>query len=85
MKQTPDANDRPALDDLRVTPFKEWCRSKGISYSTGRRLRDRGEGPDITQLSARLTGVTVQADREWTARRKRADRSGTTSERATTS
>lgn len=57
------------VDDLRVTPFPEWCKAKGFSYSTGRRLLDSGEGPKITKLSARLLGVQRRHDREWLDRR----------------
>jgi predicted DNA-binding transcriptional regulator AlpA len=57
------------LDDLRVTPFPEWCKAKGFSYSTGRRLLDSGQGPKITKLTARLLGVQRRHDREWLDRR----------------
>jgi hypothetical protein len=52
-------------DDLRVTPFPEWCSQKGFSISTGRRLVANGDGPRITYLSARRIGVQVRHDREW--------------------
>jgi hypothetical protein len=62
----------PAVDeskvppaDLQVIPFSKWCASKGISYSTGRRLVAEGKGPRITHMSDRLLGVQVRHDREW--------------------
>jgi predicted site-specific integrase-resolvase len=57
-------------DDFRVLPFKEWCARKGISYCTGRRLVASGKGPPVVRISARLLGVTVRDDREWTLSRQ---------------
>src|SRR5260221_9640606 len=53
-------------DDYAVLTFPAWCRLKGISESTGRRLRRTGRGPPFIWLSARRLGITRKADREWT-------------------
>lgn len=56
-------------EDLKVIPWSEWYRSKGISKDTAKRLRKKGKGPRIVQRSDKLIGVTVGDDREWTAGR----------------
>jgi hypothetical protein len=48
----------------RVIPFLEWCRLRGISESTGRRLIRAGK-VKITDLSARRIGVREDHDREY--------------------
>ena len=52
-------------EDLRVIPWRVWCKDKGISVDTGRRLRAAGKGPRIVQISERRIGVTVRDDAEW--------------------
>jgi hypothetical protein len=59
--------EKPAgtlLDDhvMTLTQFWTWV---GISKWTGRRLRDKGEGPIITQLTDRKEGVRVKHGRAW--------------------
>jgi hypothetical protein len=60
---------RASIDDLRIIKWADWCRLKGFSTDTGRRLRAMGQAPPIVQLSPRRLGVTVRADREWTEAR----------------
>jgi hypothetical protein len=49
---------------LRVIPFAEWCRLRGFSRWTGRRLALAGK-VKITQMSPRLIGVREDHDREY--------------------
>jgi predicted DNA-binding transcriptional regulator AlpA len=60
------------LNDARVLTFREWAKLNGISQRTAWRLIASGNGPVITQLSARRIGVTIAADRAWKASRDRA-------------
>jgi hypothetical protein len=66
-------SDHPTQDDLRIIPWRAWCASKGFTVDTGRRLRERGEGPRIVRISDRRIGVTVRDDREWTLARIKDD------------
>jgi hypothetical protein len=50
----------------RVMPFPEWCRYKGFSIQTGKRLRAAGK-VRVVYLSATRIGVTESADREFMA------------------
>jgi hypothetical protein len=63
--QRAQSEARGALEDCRVLSFLEWCLLNGISPATGRRLIKAGEGPAITQLSARRIGITVAANSAW--------------------
>jgi hypothetical protein len=69
----PHTNERRRYEqeDLRVIPWRVWCRDKGISVDTGRRLRESGKAPRVIQISERRIGVTVADDREWTLERVR--------------
>ena len=60
-----------SLNDAQVLRFREWCGLNRISERTGRRILASGDGPVTTQLSAKLIGVTVRANREWQASRER--------------
>ena len=60
----------PPLDS-QVLTFDEWCRLNRFSKRTGRRILNSGNGPIVTQLSARRIGVTVANDRAWKAVRER--------------
>jgi len=64
--------DLPALNDLQVLRFNEWCRLSGISTRTGRRILASGAGPAVTRLSAKRMGIRVGAHRAWLAARERA-------------
>src|SRR5262245_28282155 len=55
------------LLDTQVMRFREWCRLNQFSERTGRRLLKSGDGPAVVQLSARMIGITVAADRAWKA------------------
>ena len=59
------------LLDSQVLTFDEWCRLNRFSKRTGRRILNSGNGPIVTQLSARRIGVTVANDRIWKSRRER--------------
>jgi hypothetical protein len=59
------------LNDAQVLRFKEWCGLNRVSERTGRRILASGNGPVTTQLSAKLIGITVRANREWQASRAR--------------
>jgi hypothetical protein len=61
---------RRALDTAVLT-FAEWCELNSFSLRTGRRILRSGNGPVITQLSARRVGVTVANDRIWKSSRER--------------
>jgi hypothetical protein len=60
-----------ALNDAQVLRFKEWCALNHISERTGRRILAGGNGPVVTQLSAKLIGITVSANRAWQESRQR--------------
>jgi len=47
-----------------VYPFLEWCRMRGLSVPTGRRLAAAGK-VKITQLSERRIGVRSDHDQEY--------------------
>jgi hypothetical protein len=56
-----------AAHSVSVTiPFKDWCRIRGFSYSTGRRLLAAGR-VQVRHLSKRLLGVTSEADAAFLA------------------
>jgi hypothetical protein len=57
--------------DSRVLTFAEWCELNSIGLRTGRRILRGGNGPAVTQLSARRVGITIAADRAWKASRER--------------
>jgi predicted site-specific integrase-resolvase len=59
-------------EERRVMSFAEWCELNNLSRWTARRLIKAGKGPAITQISDRLIGVTVRANREWQQSRERA-------------
>jgi hypothetical protein len=48
----------------RVVPFPDWCKLKGFSIQTGKRLRKAGK-VRVVYLSATRIGVTESADREF--------------------
>ena len=48
----------------RVMPFADWCRTKGFSVNTGKRLRKAGK-IRVVQLSPGRVGVTESADAEF--------------------
>jgi len=62
----------PALNDLQVLRFAEWCSLAGISPRTGRRILASGTGPAIVRLSSKRFGISVGAHRQWLAAKERA-------------
>jgi len=58
-------------EDHRVLSFRQWCELNGFSLATGRRIVNAGNGPVITQLSARRIGITVANNAAWQASRAR--------------
>jgi hypothetical protein len=58
-------------DDHRVLSFRQWCELNNFSPATGRRIINAGNGPVITQLSARRIGITVANNAAWQASRAR--------------
>ena len=64
-------HDRGQNDDHRVLSFREWCGLCGFSEATGRRIIKAGEGPIVTQLSARRIGITIANNAAWQASRAR--------------
>jgi len=54
--------DKPPL--LRVIPFSDWCKLRGFSEATGRRIIKSGR-VKITDLSARRIGIREDHDREY--------------------
>jgi hypothetical protein len=59
------------LLDTQVMRFREWCRLNQFSERTGRRILASGNGPAVVQLTSKIIGVTVAADRAWKASRVR--------------
>jgi hypothetical protein len=53
-----------------VHPWLAWCSLVGLSEATARRLRVRGEGPIVTQLSARRIGVRHRHHLAWLTSRE---------------
>jgi hypothetical protein len=56
----------------QVLTFAEWCALNRISERTGRRILAGGNGPTVTELSAKRIGITIEANRRWQATRERA-------------
>jgi hypothetical protein len=57
--------------DQQVLRFRDWCRLNGISERTGRRIIASTDGPVVTQLSAKLIGITIAHNRAWQQARAR--------------
>jgi len=49
---------------ITVIPFREWCRLRGISVATGRRLAAAGR-VKVTHMSARIIGVRSDDDQAY--------------------
>jgi len=62
----------PAINDLQVLRFNEWCTLAGVSQRTGRRILASGSGPTIVRLSSKRMGISIGAHRAWLASRERA-------------
>ena len=61
----------PMLNDDQVLTFGQWVALNAISKRTGRRILDSGNGPIITQLSAKRIGIKVANNRAWQQSRER--------------
>jgi hypothetical protein len=49
--------------------FRQWCRARGLSLSSGYKIRNQGQGPHELQIPGlRGTWVTPEADAEWEQR-----------------
>jgi hypothetical protein len=55
----------------RVLSFPQWAKLAGLSERTGREIIERGDGPNIVQLSPNRIGIRVCDHREWLAARTR--------------
>ncbi len=55
---------RQTSNPVIVYPFAEWCRMRGISKATGRRLAAAGR-VKITHLSERIIGVRSDDDQAY--------------------
>jgi len=53
----------------RVLSFRMWCAINGFSEATGRRILKSGNGPAVTQLSARRIGIRQSDNAAWQASR----------------
>jgi hypothetical protein len=69
--QRPHVLEQHSLDDDKVLTFAEWCKLNRIGQRTGRRIIRSGNGPVVTQLSARRIGITVANNRAWQASKAR--------------
>jgi hypothetical protein len=58
-------------NDDEVLTFREWCSLNKISERTGQRILHSGNGPVVTELSAKRIGITRRHNREWQASRAR--------------
>jgi hypothetical protein len=56
----------PRVPPITVYKFREWCRMRGISVSTGRRLNAAGR-IRFVHLSARCLGVRSDDDEAYLA------------------
>jgi predicted DNA-binding transcriptional regulator AlpA len=62
-----DTTHRPTN---RVMTFREWCERSGFSAVTGWRIMKSGDGPKVTQLSARRIGIREDHHAVWLNSRK---------------
>jgi predicted DNA-binding transcriptional regulator AlpA len=63
-----DATHRPTN---RVMTFRQWCERSGFSTVTGWRIMKSGDGPKVTQLSARRIGIREDHHAAWLDSRSR--------------
>jgi hypothetical protein len=70
------SSDKPDLD--RVTPLREWYARVGIPARSGRRLFATGNGPELTQLTEKMSGVRERHHLAWLDRRRKSRRSEST-------
>jgi hypothetical protein len=57
-------------------PFRQWCRAKGLSVSSGYKIKNSGLGPELLEVpGVRGSRVTPEADAAWEARMAEAAKS----------
>jgi hypothetical protein len=61
--------NRRSRDPNAAMTFKQWCIRNTFSPSTGRRIIDSDDRPDLTWFSPGRFGITFAADDAWKARR----------------
>jgi predicted DNA-binding transcriptional regulator AlpA len=49
--------DDPRPESNRILSFQQWCRRRGISEATGRRILNSGQGPRVVRISQRRLGI----------------------------
>ena len=54
----------------RIMTFREWCARCGFSTVTGWRIVKSGDGPKVTQVSARRIGIREDHHAKWLKTRK---------------
>ena len=64
--------DYPRTPKLTRWP-KPWADQHFMSTRTAKRMRDRGEGPTLTRISARITAVSDEDERKWLESRRLSD------------
>jgi hypothetical protein len=52
-------------DDDVVLPFLDWVMLAGLTETTAREMRMRGEGPRCIKLTDKKLGVTLGEHRRW--------------------
>lgn len=57
-------------DGDRIISVKQWCAAAGFSYSTGKTLLKRDQGPTITRLSPRRIGIRIRDYQAWADARR---------------
>jgi hypothetical protein len=62
-------DDKPWFPKLTRWPMP-WADLHFMSARTAKRMRDRGEGPTLTRISARITAVSDEDERKWLESRR---------------
>jgi hypothetical protein len=52
-------------DDDVVLPYLDWVMLAGLTETTAREMRARGEGPRCVKLTGKKLGVTLAEHRRW--------------------
>jgi predicted DNA-binding transcriptional regulator AlpA len=68
----PSAKDA-TRESNRVMTFSQWCERNSLSKITGWRILKAGDGPKVTQLSARRIGIREDHNAEWQNSRVRGE------------
>lgn len=59
------AGDAPHRPSNRIMTFEEWCERMSFGRVTGWRILKSGDGPKVTQISARRIGIREDHHAEW--------------------